>query len=834
MKKVILMVLVVIFGLSLSANGRPVGLSGSGTAGDPWLVSSFLDLVTLSINNMYWTSGTYIKQTINIDASDSSTLNGGEGLSTIGNSTNKFEGNYDGQGHTISNVLISNSENYQGFFGRTDGATIQHLGLVDIEVTAQHALGGLVGEAVDSSVITNCYTTGTINAANIAGGLIGLLDTSSSIENCYSECDITGVMSLGGLVGKAMVSTTISKSYASGDVNGTSILAGGFIGQAYQLISISECFATGDVVGNDNVGGFIGELYGTNSSNRAEVSNCYATGNATGVTNIGGFNGKTRNSNINNCYSVGIVNGSGDWVGGFTGYHSISTSTNCFWNTSTAGVATSPAATGKTTGELQTLTTYTNSGWDFVDESVNGDDDPWSIDSESNNGYPYLTWAESLFEIPDPICPNVTNLYPGDGTINLEIDDQISWDPIPEVDGWVRKYKLYIGGPSLNIQATTLNEPFMNLFGLIRYSQTMLWTIYPYYEEIGQDNPQQIFPSEFPDYITFTTRAGIAPDQPVAGNPIELVEIQVPAVASGTPPVPTVLDELPNTGYDYQPIAAFSYNFDVAGDYIITVELADANGVAHVYVGGEALAETDWSINGNVISIDYSFEGTKENRGEMDIVITNDDQTLPVELSSFTAIATSNNFAQISWTTASESHLLGYNLYRSENENQEDALRVTATMIQASNSTMGSSYSFTDDEVEMNVTYNYWLQSNDFDGSSEMFGPVSVKISDQEDHDIDNVLLGTQLLGNYPNPFNPETTISYSVAQAQHVTIEVYNVKGQLVRRLLNEQVNKTNTKLNIVWNGKDDDNNDVSSGIYFYKLVTDNYNKTNKMILMK
>ena len=205
-----------------------------------------------------------------------------------------------------------------------------------------------------------------------------------------------------------------------------------------------------------------------------------------------------------------------------------------------------------------------------------------------------------------------------------------------------------------------------------------------------------------------------------------------------------------------------------------------------------------------------------------------------MELSSFSAIATSDNFAQISWTTASESNLLGYNIYRSETENQDDAFRVTATMITASNQAMGDSYSFTDDEVEMNTTYNYWLQSNDFDGTSQMFGPVTVKISDQEDHDNDNTVLGSQLYGNYPNPFNPETTIFYSISQPQHVRLEVYNMRGQLVKTLLNEQVDNANTRLSIVWKGNDNSNNKVSSGIYLYKLVTDDYCKSNKMILMK
>jgi hypothetical protein len=92
--------------------------------------------------------------------------------------------------------------------------------------------------------------------------------------------------------------------------------------------------------------------------------------------------------------------------------------------------------------------------------------------------------------------------------------------------------------------------------------------------------------------------------------------------------------------------------------------------------------------------------------------------------------------------------------------------------------------------------------------------------------------LTTALNGNYPNPFNPETTISYSVEKAGKVTLEVYNILGQKVRTLVNDT--KDAGSHNVVWNGKDQAGNNVSSGVYFYRMKNGNYSKTNKMILMK
>ncbi|MFA7028895.1 MAG: T9SS type A sorting domain-containing protein, partial [Candidatus Cloacimonadaceae bacterium] len=93
-------------------------------------------------------------------------------------------------------------------------------------------------------------------------------------------------------------------------------------------------------------------------------------------------------------------------------------------------------------------------------------------------------------------------------------------------------------------------------------------------------------------------------------------------------------------------------------------------------------------------------------------------------------------------------------------------------------------------------------------------------------------VLATELQGNYPNPFNPETTIRYSVKETVPVTIEIYNLKGQLVRTLVNEV--KTAGNYSVIWNGRDSHNQPVSSGVYFYKMNAGKYSSTKKMIMMK
>jgi len=88
------------------------------------------------------------------------------------------------------------------------------------------------------------------------------------------------------------------------------------------------------------------------------------------------------------------------------------------------------------------------------------------------------------------------------------------------------------------------------------------------------------------------------------------------------------------------------------------------------------------------------------------------------------------------------------------------------------------------------------------------------------------------LLGNYPNPFNPETTIRFSIGKDSWVDLGIYNVKGQLVRTLASD-VYQVGTH-QVIWNGKNDKGQDVSSGVYFFKMTTDKYTETRKMMLLK
>jgi len=90
----------------------------------------------------------------------------------------------------------------------------------------------------------------------------------------------------------------------------------------------------------------------------------------------------------------------------------------------------------------------------------------------------------------------------------------------------------------------------------------------------------------------------------------------------------------------------------------------------------------------------------------------------------------------------------------------------------------------------------------------------------------------TALSGNYPNPFNPETTIRFSLARPNKVTISIYSINGQLVKSLVNGSYDIGNHS--VIWNGLDDIGHPVSSGVYFYRMTTSEYTAVRKMLLLK
>lgn len=222
-----------------------------------------------------------------------------------------------------------------------------------------------------------------------------------------------------------------------------------------------------------------------------------------------------------------------------------------------------------------------------------------------------------------------------------------------------------------------------------------------------------------------------------------------------------------------------------------------------------------------------TFTVTASKGMDLPVVLADLDPTLPVELSAFNAVLTAQYFVKLTWISESETGLLGYRVYRSEDNVYDNAVSITPIMIDATNTSSTHVYTHEDREVMNNTGYYYWLEAVDMTHSTP-YGPQYVEVKHDETPELP---AQTVLKSAYPNPFkaNSNTNIPVEVKAGESGTVTIYNVLGQVVKTFnVNEGFNP------LTWNGRDSRNNACGSGIYFYKLSTPSKNQTKKMVIVK
>jgi hypothetical protein len=296
---------------------------GSGTSEDPYRICDPNQMNTIGANPGDWSK--CFKLMADIDMS----VYTGTQYNIIGNST-QFTGTFDGNRHIISNLTYTTTAavNNVGVFGITSG-TIQNLGVKNVSISSNgNYVGGLVGQ--NYSTLSGCYATGSVSGQDAVGSLVGM------------------------------------------NYNGT----------------ITSCYADGSVSGRDGVGGLAGYLYGA-------LTNSYATGPVNGRNGVGGLVGYIQSDinitgTVTTCYATGSVSKTGSYAGGLVGYNYSGLIDASFWDIQTSsttdGVGNEdpdPAgAMGKTTAQMQMLSTFTSAGWNFA-----GNPPDWWL---ATNHYPRL------------------------------------------------------------------------------------------------------------------------------------------------------------------------------------------------------------------------------------------------------------------------------------------------------------------------------------------------------------------------------------------------------------------------------------------------------------
>jgi len=199
--------------------------------------------------------------------------------------------------------------------------------------------------------------------------------------------------------------------------------------------------------------------------------------------------------------------------------------------------------------------------------------------------------------------------------------------------------------------------------------------------------------------------------------------------------------------------------------------------------------------------------------------------TLPVELTTFSAVVINNNI-ELRWETATEINNYGFDVERASAPlsmtSPKDWNKV-GFVNGHGNSNSPKNYSYVDNSVHSTGKYFYRLKQVDIDGSYEYSSMVEVDLTAQLDYKLNQ---------NFPNPFNPTTTISFSLppvetGNLQSVRLTVFNVLGEQVAQLVNKNMEAGNH--NVEFNASE-----LNSGIYVYKIEANGFVQTRKMMLVK
>ena len=219
-----------------------------------------------------------------------------------------------------------------------------------IDACSSDVVGSLVGWSSNADIVSCSVSGGSVSGNNLVGGLVGQAGFMgyTTLTNCYADTDVSGNSDVGGLLGWVF-DATLSICHSSGSVWGTGDV-GGLVGENSD--QVFNCYSRSAVSGSTNIGGLVG--YNNTSLYTAEVLNCYSSGQVSGTSNVGGLVGNDYNGSYTKSFWDSDinpdVNGIGDW--------------------------NDPNVIGESSANMQTESTFTAAGWDFVDI--------WTINQDPN------------------------------------------------------------------------------------------------------------------------------------------------------------------------------------------------------------------------------------------------------------------------------------------------------------------------------------------------------------------------------------------------------------------------------------------------------------------
>lgn len=789
---------------------------GSGTQADPYQVATATHLDNVR-NNL----GAYFIQTADIDL-NVSPYNSGSGWDPIGDNSTPFTGEYDGQNYEIANLFIDRgSTDYIGLFGEAS-ASISNVKIRDVNVTGYDYVGALAGNNKGS--VTTCSSSGTINGYRRTGGLAG--DNSGIVSQSYSSAEVNGEFYVGGLVGNS--SDLVEKSYASGVVNVATQFGGGLVGNSSD--EIADSYAVAEVNGGYYIGGL-----------------------------VGGYNG----TGILRSYAAGQVSGGGS-VGGLVGYEntSVTVAPDSYWDIDATGQSTSKGGTGLTTDQMIQASNFTNFDFATVWDISEGFSYPYlrGVGSQrssvvtitGNEGWRIMSSPESTVSYRHLLnklwMQGFTNADDASGTSNLLLYDEAaqSFSSVSNADNTIPSgsgFIVYVysdedndgspeGFPKTMVSDNTLQSGAVspalsytdtgnsmddgwNLVGN-PYGFTIDWdaggwtktnldaTIYVWDESANSGNG---------DYLTWNGSTGTLGDSKIApwqgfwvkassSNP-GLTFSETTKASGGTfykkQPVPEISLTLTGNQLSSKSILMFDEHASVKKDMLDAYKLQ--------------------SLNSSYLSLFFILQ----DGSALDI------NALPTELEKAQTYPLDFNGSDLAGS---------YNLSW-EAKNLPDQWRFELTdhaMDRTIDLNRQSNYSFnieTQDKirsfitkVDENNTFAPKVMKSNKDKPARFSISIIPIPAQQNPQELPSQVALRQ---NYPNPFNPATVIEYDVPEQSVVKLQVFDMLGQNVATLVNEQQAAGNYETSFDAGGLD-----LASGLYVYRLQVGSQVLTKKMTLIK
>jgi len=670
------------------------------------------------------------------------------------------------------------ANNFTGHFDG-DGFVINNLFInrPDSWYMGLFGVTGLSGQIVNLNI-----ENANISGYSLAGGLAG--NNKGIVINCSVSGNISGQNGVGGIAGENNLGT-IESCQTHGSITAFGNNGGGLVGRNRNGSTIQNSHSTASVTGsgNNSYGGLVGW-------NDNLISDCYATGTVTGLIYTGGLVGRNYKGSILRCFATGDVTSSSNSVGGLAGGNAgldDALISECY----ATGNVSGDSSVGGLVGENRNHGTISHS---YALGSVYG----------LNNSTTQFGVGGLLGELY--IGATVQYSYStGSVSGNPPLGGLIGYDRggMTQVSFWnteTSNQNSSAGGQGL-ITSQMVQENSFYTWDFNDIWQIEELVTYPYLRNNMQDPP----PSPYGE-----------PEISYSPDPYDLS---------------AMLGEVLTESLLIENIGEGPLSFELFFDDLIDrrqewIFFNPDNGVV---------------APGEIIEIEVTFV-TEELQPDLVhnaiIAIENnatDDISIPVSLE----VLMPEFPAPINLDIDAETGLFTW-------EEPEVRNAMTMNRREAGQRLELLEYSVYLDDVLIDSTEDIFYQYEDLVVNQEYIAGVQAvyEYGASEIAVIEFIFKGvdvdfpyateymTQLNGNYPNPFNPETTISFSLGKGGRATIKIFDLRGRLIRTLLDSSLEEG--KHSVIWDGKCNRGSSVTSGIYFYSLESSGEGESRKMILLK